>query len=36
MHEVARAAGVSQGTIYRHFPTRGVLVLAATTPTWSA
>lgn len=28
MHAVARAAGVGQGTLYRHFPTREDLVLA--------
>jgi AcrR family transcriptional regulator len=26
MYEVARAAGVGQGTLYRHFPTRSALV----------
>ncbi|WP_024287247.1 TetR/AcrR family transcriptional regulator [Cellulomonas sp. KRMCY2] len=26
MYEVARAAGLGQGTLYRHFPTRSVLV----------
>ena len=28
MHSVAQAAGVGQGTLYRHFPTREDLVLA--------
>ncbi len=28
MHSVAQAAGVGQGTLYRHFPTREELVLA--------
>jgi AcrR family transcriptional regulator len=28
MHAMAKAAGVGQGTLYRHFPTREALVLA--------
>ncbi|ABW12625.1 transcriptional regulator, TetR family [Parafrankia sp. EAN1pec] len=28
MHTIARLAGVGQGTLYRHFPTREALVLA--------
>lgn len=28
MHAVAKAAGVGQGTLYRHFPTREALVMA--------
>ncbi|RWR17762.1 TetR/AcrR family transcriptional regulator [Microbacterium enclense] len=28
MHAIAKAAGVGQGTLYRHFPTREALVMA--------
>ena len=28
LHSIARAAGVGQGTLYRHFPTREALLLA--------
>ncbi|GAB3571106.1 TetR/AcrR family transcriptional regulator [Amycolatopsis endophytica] len=28
MHAIAKAAGIGQGTLYRHFPTRETLVLA--------
>jgi AcrR family transcriptional regulator len=28
LHAIARAAGVGQGTLYRHFPTREALVMA--------